>query len=103
MPRLKLHTPVGSARFIGWGLGLIAVAGLMSLVVPTGRAGPDGISTSKTQVVAEDTPAVINVQQQKATYRYDDLNRLVEIINEDGTLITYTYDPAGNLMQTVMR
>jgi YD repeat-containing protein len=42
-------------------------------------------------------------QSRATTYRYDDLNRLVEIIHADGTRITYTYDAAGNLMQTVTR
>jgi YD repeat-containing protein len=46
----------------------------------------------------------LNVQQPRATtYRYDDLNRLIEVIYADGTRITYTYDAAGNLTQTVTR
>jgi YD repeat-containing protein len=48
--------------------------------------------------------AILAISQPRATtYRYDDLNRLVEVIHADGTRITYTYDAAGNLMQTVTR
>ncbi|MEW6419855.1 MAG: pre-peptidase C-terminal domain-containing protein [Nitrospirota bacterium] len=37
-----------------------------------------------------------NVPKVTRTYEYDKLNRLVKIINEDGSIITYTYDAVGN-------
>jgi len=37
-----------------------------------------------------------------ATYRYDALGRVVVVINPDGTQQTYTYDQAGNRVQTVV-
>jgi len=37
-----------------------------------------------------------------ATYRYDALGRVVVVINPDGTQLTYTYDQAGNRVQTVV-
>jgi YD repeat-containing protein len=30
------------------------------------------------------------------TYLYDELNRLIQVIYEDGRRVTYTYDAAGN-------
>jgi YD repeat-containing protein len=35
------------------------------------------------------------------SYVYDDLGRLVEVVYDDGTTITYTYDDAGNREATV--
>ncbi len=35
---------------------------------------------------------------KEVTYKYDKLNRLVEVKYEDGTTITYTYDSAGNIL-----
>ena len=32
-----------------------------------------------------------------AQYTYDNLNRLVQVQYDDGTVIQYTYDAAGNL------
>jgi YD repeat-containing protein len=154
-------------------LSLVGVMGLMSLILPIGRAGPEDISprapvatvgvsrfaehaptllepdqatqagrrplqrpknrglrnrglesaptglgldaqertqaidqASAGQVVPEDSEvdeALLSVQQNRATYRYDDLNRLIEVVYEDGTRISYTYDAAGNLMQTVTK
>lgn len=34
-----------------------------------------------------------------ATYKYDDLNRLVEAVYDDGTIVRYTYDGAGNILE----
>jgi YD repeat-containing protein len=36
---------------------------------------------------------------QAVTYTYDELNRLKQIQNGDGTIIQYTYDSAGNRIQ----
>jgi len=36
---------------------------------------------------------------QAVTYVYDDLNRLTQIVYDDGTVITYTYDEVGNRLQ----
>ena len=35
-------------------------------------------------------------QAGNVSYVYDELNRVVQVIYEDGTIITYTYDKAGN-------
>lgn len=35
-----------------------------------------------------------------ATYEYDDLDRVTEVIYEDGTSVTYFYDANGNLVET---
>ena len=32
-------------------------------------------------------------------YVYDDLNRLVGVIDQDGNVATYTYDPVGNILR----
>lgn len=34
------------------------------------------------------------------TYKYDELNRLVEVIYDSGTTVRYTYDAAGNILKT---
>ncbi|WP_237266844.1 putative Ig domain-containing protein [Thermoclostridium stercorarium] len=33
------------------------------------------------------------------TYKYDDLDRLVEVVYDDGTTVKYTYDAAGNILK----
>jgi YD repeat-containing protein len=35
------------------------------------------------------------------SYVYDDLGRLVEVVYDDGTIIQYTYDAAGNREATI--
>jgi YD repeat-containing protein len=35
-------------------------------------------------------------QGVERTYVYDELNRLIRIIYEDGRIVNYTYDAAGN-------
>lgn len=35
-----------------------------------------------------------------ATYEYDDLDRVTQVIYEDGTSVTYFYDANGNLVET---
>ncbi|MBI2471532.1 MAG: RHS repeat protein [Planctomycetes bacterium] len=35
-------------------------------------------------------------------YTYDELNRLVKVKYENGTIITYTYDAAGNILSTTV-
>lgn len=37
-----------------------------------------------------------------AQYAYDNLNRLVQVQYEDGTIIQYTYDAAGNRLTKEM-
>lgn len=34
-----------------------------------------------------------------AKYKYDELNRLVEVIYDSGQTVTYTYDAAGNILK----
>lgn len=33
-----------------------------------------------------------------ASYTYDELNRLTKVTYEDGTIVSYTYDAAGNIL-----
>jgi YD repeat-containing protein len=54
------------------------------------------------RTLAGGASAELSAQQPGAiTYRYDELNRLSEVISADGTRITYTYDATGNLTRTV--
>lgn len=92
------------------------------LLRPTGRGletAPTGLGigaeeraraidkASAGQVALKDSEpngALLNTQQPRATtYRYDDLNRLIEVIYADGSRITFAYDATGNLMQTITR
>ena len=38
------------------------------------------------------------VQAAQVQYVYDELGRLVRVINEQGDVATYNYDPVGNLL-----
>ena len=40
--------------------------------------------------------------QARTDYVYDDLGRLVRVERSDGTVITYEYDPAGNIVRHVV-
>ena len=41
-------------------------------------------------------PVFVNAE----TYEYDDLNRLTKIIYDDGSVVTYSYDKNGNMLNT---
>ncbi|SHJ28441.1 YD repeat-containing protein [Clostridium cavendishii DSM 21758] len=41
--------------------------------------------------------AATSVYAYGTTYKYDDLDRLIEVCNDDGSRIIYTYDEAGNI------
>ena len=44
---------------------------------------------------------VVNpVSVDAETYEYDDLNRLTKIIYDDGSVVTYSYDKNGNILDT---
>ena len=43
--------------------------------------------------------AAIAAQQPKINYVYDDLGRLVRVIDENGNAATYHYDAVGNLLR----
>jgi YD repeat-containing protein len=36
------------------------------------------------------------LQADNITYKYDELNRIIQVIYDDGTTVTYTYDKVGN-------
>jgi len=38
-----------------------------------------------------------------STFQYDDLNRLTQVIYDDGTSIEYTYDPVGNRLGKIIK
>ena len=41
----------------------------------------------------------ISAQQPKINYVYDDLGRLIRVIDENGNAATYHYDAVGNLLR----
>jgi YD repeat-containing protein len=48
------------------------------------------------------TPTAALAGQARTDYVYDDLGRLVRVERGDGTVITYEYDPAGNIVRHVV-
>jgi YD repeat-containing protein len=40
--------------------------------------------------------SVLNSNAETINYIYDELNRLIQVIYEDGRRVTYTYDASGN-------
>ncbi|TSC62937.1 MAG: hypothetical protein Greene041614_124 [Parcubacteria group bacterium Greene0416_14] len=48
------------------------------------------------------TPVTINHRAQAATYTYDELNRLIHVEHDDGTIVEYTYDTAGSRTRQVV-
>ena len=42
---------------------------------------------------------IASAQQTAVFYVYDDLNRLVGVIDQDGNVATYTYDVVGNILR----
>ena len=56
----------------------------------------DGSGNSVSDDSDDDFVLLQKVNKALRTYRYDKLNRLSMIINENGTEITYTYDGVGN-------
>jgi YD repeat-containing protein len=47
------------------------------------------------------SPVAAHATPGSVSYVYDDLGRLVELVYDDGTTITYTYDAVGNRETTV--
>jgi YD repeat-containing protein len=47
------------------------------------------------------SPVAAHAASGSVSYVYDDLGRLVEVVYDDGTTITYTYDAVGNRETTV--
>ncbi len=93
---------------------VLVLAGVMSSIspiLPIGQTGKEFITANEKsfggrEVREEDMANRIpaSAQQSGATiYQYDSLNRLTEITYADGSRITYAYDPAGNLTQTITR
>ena len=44
------------------------------------------------------TAVLSSVSADQATYIYDDLGRLVQVIDGQGNVATYNYDAVGNLL-----
>ena len=44
-------------------------------------------------------PAMLLAQQPSIYYVYDDLNRLVVVVDRLGNAATYTYDAVGNILR----
>ena len=42
---------------------------------------------------------IVSVQAAQVTYQYDELGRLIKVTYDDGSVIDYSYDPAGNRTQ----
>jgi YD repeat-containing protein len=62
------------------------------------RLANDYASLQAKRVTAESTEAAS--EDPSIRYNYDELGRLVQVAYPDGTIITYTYDPAGNRVST---
>jgi YD repeat-containing protein len=79
----------GSVRSYEWTvpLAMVTSQGRMRLTV----TDTSGMSTS------DDSDANFEIYEGIGrTYLYDELNRLIQVIYEDGRRVTYTYDAAGN-------
>jgi YD repeat-containing protein len=79
----------GGVRSYKWTvpLGMVTTQGRIRVTVTDGL----GMSTS------DDSDANFEIYQGVGrTYIYDELNRLIQVIYEDGRRVTYTYDAAGN-------
>jgi YD repeat-containing protein len=46
--------------------------------------------------ISNSRSATVSLLIGRRIYVYDELNRLIQVIYEDGGSVTYTYDPAGN-------
>ena len=85
MPRHRLIA--AKLRFFDWKVprGTVTDRGRLRIVV----TDASGVSTPD----ESDGDFVIG---SRRTYDYDELGRLSRITYEDGSVVSYTYDPAGN-------
>jgi YD repeat-containing protein len=73
-------------------IGLLA--GLMSCRGEGEKGTPQIVATAQVQPTTPPAEKPLSVE-----YTYDDLGRLIRAEYSNGTVITYTYDAAGNLLK----
>jgi YD repeat-containing protein len=54
-------------------------------------------------LVAVIAPALRGQSTGPVQYVYDDLGRLVKVVDQNGNVATYNYDAAGNLLSITLR
>ena len=59
------------------------------------------IQTISQQLLAIAIGIALTAPSNAADYVYDDLNRLIKVIYNSGKQLTYTYDAAGNILNSV--
>jgi len=109
--QVQLRDTFGSLNSIQIGPDRTPCPGWFELTFPETPYLVRGVRVTTSSPLKEEVDAVeligrplsVNLPATKnITYRYDKLNRLVEVIYEDGTKVAYTYDAAGNRLTEVV-
>lgn len=108
---ILLSTDGGATYSTAIASGLSGSANTFNWIVPANLSA----SKARIRIIARDTEGnfcgddsdgdfvVVGLPQTSTTvYKYDELNRLIQAIYEDGTAITYTYDASGNRLSEVV-